>query len=120
MMGMIIESNGKEVWSPSLRVGNLFFDQVRAMERVLDQKSGVDSYLDDTLEIDPITYNAFIESALRTLENTNNAALIVMSMGLLEVAIALNAKIHGEWPHVSVKLLPLVANAKNLIASLPP
>lgn len=118
-MGIIVESNGKEVWSPSLRVGNLFFDQVKAMERVLDQKSGVEWSLDDTLEVDPTAFDTFINNALLTLEATNNAALFAMSRGFLEIAIALNAKLQGEWPQVSAKLLPLVENAKRVISSLP-
>ena len=86
-MSVIIECNNKEIWSPSLRVGNLFFAQIKALENTLELKSGVDSPLADTYEIDAVTFDTFIKQNLQILETTNNGSLFTLMTGCLEIAI---------------------------------
>ena len=114
-MGMIVECNGQQLWSPSLQVGRLFADQMKAIERLVDQQSGVDGALADTMEIDAPAFEAFIQRALQTLEGANNGPLLAMAAGCLEVAIALNVKITGRWPDVSERLKPLVTHAQTVM-----
>jgi len=118
-MSVIVECNGKEIWSPSLRVGNLFFEQIRALENTLELESGVDSPLADTYEIDAVTFDTFIKQNLQILETTNNGSLFTLMTGCLEIAIALNAKITGQWPSVSERLNPLVVRAKTAMNPKP-
>jgi hypothetical protein len=118
-MGMIVECNGQELWFPSLRVGNLFFAQIQSLEQALDIKSGVDTFIDDILEIDLQTFNLFVKAALHKLETNNNGPLFAMTAGCLEIAIAINAQITGEWPEVSEKLKPLVLKAKTVMNAIP-
>ncbi|ELR97132.1 DUF6086 family protein [Gloeocapsa sp. PCC 73106] len=118
-MSVLIECNGKELWSPSLRVGNLFFDQLKALEKVLGLESGVYASLADTYKIDAVIFNTFVKKILQTLETTNNGPLYVLMAGCLEIAIALNAKITGEWPLVSERLNPLVLKAKTAMNAIP-
>ena len=118
-MGMIVECNGRQLWSPSLRVGRLFVDQIEALERIIDQQSGVGCPLADTVEIDAPTFEAFIQRALQTLDGTTNGPLLAMAAGCLEVAIALNASITGRWPEVNERLRPLVARARTVMKAAP-
>jgi len=118
-MGIIVECNGQELWSPSLRVGNLFFAQIQAVEQALDIKSGVNTFIADTLEIDSPTFNLFVNAALHKLETTNNGPLFAMTAGCLEIAIAINAQITGEWPEVSERLKPLILKAKTVMNAIP-
>ena len=114
-MGIIVECNGQELWSPSLGVGNLFFTQIKALESVLGLESGVDSFIADTLEIDAPTFDAFLQSALQKLATTNNAPLFALSAGCVEIAIALNTKITGRWISVPEQLQPLLERAKSVM-----
>jgi hypothetical protein len=118
-MSVIVECNKKEIWSPSLRVGNLFFDQIKALEKTLELESGVCSPLADTYEIDAATFDTFIKQSLEILETTNNGSLFTLMTGCLEIAIALNAKITGQWPSVSERLNPLLVRAKTAISPKP-
>ncbi len=117
-MSIIVECNGQEIWSPSLRVGNLFFEQIKALEHFLDISSGVDSVLADTLEIDATTFEIFIHKALQTLETANNGPLFALTSGCLEIAIALNAIITGEWPSVSERLKPLLKSSQTVMNAI--
>jgi hypothetical protein len=117
-MGMIVECNDQEIWSPSLRVGALFLEEIRAVERLVDQKSGVETPLADMLEIDAATFDAFVDRVLQAMEATNNGPLFAMVAGCLKVAIALRARITGRWPEVSPRLQPLVADARTVMHAL--
>ncbi len=72
----------------------------------------------DTLEVDGPVFNEFIKRALDMLDTTNNGPLFVMSSGCLQVAIALDARITGQWPAVSAKLERLVTNARTVMDSI--
>ena len=117
-MGMIFECDGQEIWSTSLGVGNLFLAQIRAIESLLGTKSGVDSFLADTVEIDASLFNSFIGNAMQTLESTNNAPLFALMAGCLEIAIALNTKITDQLPDTSEKLMPLLTKAKSVMYTI--
>jgi hypothetical protein len=117
-MGIVVRCEGQEIWSPSLRVGNLFFDEIKALECALDQKSGIESFLADTLDIDAPVLGAFIESALRTLDMTNNGPLLALFSGCLQVAIALNVRITKRWPVVSDRLRSLIGQAETVMNPL--
>ena len=111
-MSVIIECNGNEIWSPSLRIGKLFYKQVTDLEEVVGVKSGINSFVDDMYEIDSVNFNSFINSAIQVLETTTNGPLIAMMSGCLEICIALNAEITNQWPTVSERLKPVILRAK--------
>jgi hypothetical protein len=119
-MGVIVECGGLEVWAPSGRVGRLFAEQIRALEPVVGQPSGVEFSAADTLEIEAPTFDGFVRVALQTLETTNNGPLFAMAAGCVEVAVALNARITGQWPDVSDRLRPLVTHAQTVLQAISP
>ncbi len=69
----------------------MFFNQIKALEQVFNIKSGVDSFIADTLQVDAATFDAFIRAALDTPETLNNSPLFTMTAACLELAIAINA-----------------------------
>lgn len=118
-MGISIECQGQVLWAPSNRVGYLFADQIKALERVVDQASGLAFYLEDSADIDPVIFQAFLQAVLRALGSTNNGPLLAMAAGCTEIAIALNAKITGAWPEaVSTQLQPIVEGARTVLQAL--
>jgi hypothetical protein len=107
------------IWSPSLKTGQLFSAEIQALEQVVGQRSGITTTMSDTLEIDPPVLTTFIQAALHLLEESNSGPLLAMTAGCLEVAIALNAKITGQWPSVAESLQPLVRRAQTVMGALP-
>jgi hypothetical protein len=114
-MGVIVSCNEREVWAPSLKVGYLFLDQVQALEKVVETKSGIESFVADELQVDGTVLSKFILKVLEMLENTNNGALYALSSGCIQVCLALHAQISGEWPFVSKKMEPLLAGARSVL-----
>jgi len=118
-MGVWVGYNDQMIWSPSLKTGHLFSAEIQAIEQVVGQWSGITTTMSDTLEIDPPALTTFIQAALRLLEESNSGPLLAMTAGCLEVAIALNAKITGQWPNVAESLQPLLRRARTVLGALP-
>ena len=118
-MGVWVGYNDQMIWSPSLKTGHLFAAEIQALEHVVGQPSGIVTTMSDTLEIDPPAFAAFIDAALRLLEETDSGPLLAMTGGCLEVAIALNAEITGHWPEMAGPLQPLVRRARKVMGALP-
>ena len=111
-MGVIVSSDNREVWEPSLAVGYLFVDQLHSLERLIGLESGVSPVTSDEVTIDSIRFEAFIRGCLRKLEETDHRALVVLVAGCLQLAIAVNHRITGEWPTVPERHRFLVDNAR--------
>jgi hypothetical protein len=117
-MGIGVYCDGREIWSPSLKVGRLFLDEITAIERAFDLKSGVNSFLADELQIDAPVFNAFVRAVLDGLAKTNNGPLIALSTGCIQIAIALNGEISGEWPAVPHRLEHLLVGARRVMRAV--
>jgi hypothetical protein len=114
-MGFTVTSKDIEIWSPALMVGRLFLDQTRAIERAFGITSGVESPLADEIQIKEDEFDFFIQSALRRLAESNNGPFVALCSGWLQVAIALRARIFGEWPEVPASLEWLVSSASRVM-----
>jgi hypothetical protein len=99
-------------------VGQLFFDEVTALERTFGLKSGIQSVLADELEIEPYELNEFVRGVLVALERSNNGPLIALTSGCVQIAIALNAEITGEWPQVPQRLGDLLAGSRHVMRAV--
>lgn len=118
-MGMQVYCNNRELWAPSLQIGTLFFNQIRALESLVGLESGIENPLADMLEIDAATFSTFMQRLLHVLETTNNGPLFALATGCTEVALVLYAEITGQWPVVSDRLQPLLHRAKLVMRALP-
>lgn len=111
-MGFIVICEEKEVWSPSLTVGNLYFEQIISTEKIVDITSGVTNPFDDELEINKEEFKKFINASLKFIQNSNNSALIAMLSGCLEVSIYLYFLITDSWIETPFELRFLNESAK--------
>ncbi len=116
-MSIIIEHNGEEVWSPSLRVGHLFIEQLAAIERLVGRKSGVEPTLPDMWEIEATSFHGFILTVFDYLGRSNNGPLYALVGGCLEVAIALDARVNGAWLEPP-RLTAIVARAHSVMGPI--
>ena len=115
-MGIIIECGEQEVWAPGPRVGHLFIDQIAALERLVEQHSGIEPGPPDMWTIDAPTFQAFIDAVLAYPDRTNNGPLFALVAGPLKIALALNGRITGRWPDVPDPLrAAIVDGAKTVL-----
>ena len=103
-MGFIVTCDEKEVWSPSLTVGNIFYEQISSLEKIIEKESGVTYPFDDELEIDKEKFEIFINESAKFLNQSENAPLIAMLSGCLEVAVYLYFLITDVWLETPTKL----------------
>lgn len=118
-MGMQVSCEDRELWLPSLQVGELFLRQVQTLEAVVGVDSGVSSPLADMIDIERAAFAGFVQQLLSLLETTNNGPLFTLAAGCTAVALALYADITGQWPDVSDRLGPLVRQAQRVMQRLP-
>ena len=117
-MGVDVECEGRTIWSPSLRVGYLFYDEIKALEKVVNVPSGVTSFIADMIKVDEHAFDEFVRTVLAYLSKTNNAPLLAMSSRCVEIAIALRAEITGCWPEVSGNLEPFLERSRRIMGSM--
>ena len=112
-MSYTVECDDVIIWEPAMQVAEYFILSVKALEKVVDKESGIYSpysriidfdhlILGDTLEIDYSKLKPFIDQVLRRLEESIHTQFIAMISGVIEVLLALEAKITGEFtrePH---------------------
>lgn len=85
-MGFVVTCNEREVWKPSLVVGNLFFEQIQSLERIVGQTSGIISPYDDELEVNEDEFRSFIQKCSQFSAESNNPQLKALMSGCLEVS----------------------------------
>ena len=115
-MGYIVTCGDKEIWSPSLTVGNLYFEQISLLEKIVGNGSGVVNSFDDELEIDKQKFETFINFSFEFLRKSNNSALIALSAGCLEVSLYIYYLITDDWLEVPFELRFLNEKARAMAA----
>ncbi|ETX08582.1 DUF6086 family protein [Candidatus Entotheonella palauensis] len=118
-MGMQVYCNNRALWAPSLQVGTLFLNQIRALEPIVGLESGIENPLADMLEIEASAFATFIQRLLHLLDTTNNGPLFALAAGCTEVALVLHADITEQWPVVSDRLKSLLHKAQTVMSALP-
>ncbi len=88
-MGYVITCDEKEVWKPSLVVGNLFYEQVQSLEKIVGQPSGIISPYDDELEVSKDEFKSFLLACVKFSSESNNVQLKALMSGCLEVSLYL-------------------------------
>jgi hypothetical protein len=117
-MSLIVESEGQELWSPSLQTGRLFEEQVRALERLTGMESGVSPIVSDEIRIDAGRFRVFVESCLQLLAETNNGPLYAMSAGSIQVIVALYRRLFHQSPPAPGRTRSLVSAADRAMQPL--
>jgi Family of unknown function (DUF6086) len=118
-VGWRVEYNNQTIWEPALVVGQLFLGELGALERLFACPSGIVDTGMDTMEIDPIQLQQFLERGFAVLDRTNSGPLLALVEGCFAITIALNHKITQTWPTVSVDFQSLVDRARTVFFPIP-
>ncbi len=113
-MGYIVNCENKEIWSPSLTVGKLYFEQIRSLEEILGKNSGIVQPFDDELEINKSTFKIFTDESINLLKNNNNLELTALISGCIEISIYLYYLIDNKWLETPTELISLKEKAKSM------
>jgi len=113
-MGLIITSNGRELWEPSQDVGRLFVDQIHTLVGIAGAESGVSRVVSDEVEIDGPRFCWFVNQLAKRLGETDHSVLLALASGPFQVAAALHFRLCGDWPKVSPRLYSLLEGARGL------
>lgn len=63
------------VWSPALRVGEIYVAYVRGLEAAYGKSSGISSIAEDMAEIEPKTFLVFVQDIASVLASSSHAIL---------------------------------------------
>lgn len=118
-MGWIVESQGRVVWSPGKASGRLFLGEVKLLEYLVGEPSGVESPVADAITIDADRFTAFIRTTVDFLDRTNSGPIIAMSSGCLQVCIALQREIQSVRLEIPDRLQPYLAGADTVLRAVP-
>lgn len=113
-MGYIVSCENKEIWTPSLTVGSLYFEQVQSLEKILEKESGIIQPFDDELEINKEIFENFINVSLDFLRKSNNSELLALISGCVEVSIYIYYLITDNWLETPFELHFLKEKAKSM------
>lgn len=117
-MGYIVTCQDKEIWSPSLTVGSLYFEQISSLKKIIGVDNGVTNPFDDELDINKEEFETFINSSFELLTESNNSALLVLSAGCLEVSLYIYFLITDGWLEVPFELRFLNEKAKAMATKI--
>lgn len=87
-MGYIVLHRNREVWSPSIGVGNLFLSQVRYIETRLDTFAGLQGPVSDEIQLDDAMLDAFLRR-LAKHTNLENDSVRMLHRGAVVHLLAL-------------------------------
>jgi len=96
-MGYSVNCNDELIWGPSLRTGQYFLTNIEALEKLVGKESGIVSYMADDIEINYTKLKSFIDEVLGEFEKSKNTPLLAMMSGIVELLLALEANILGDF-----------------------
>jgi hypothetical protein len=87
----------QEIWNPASRAGMLFYEQLKALEKLVDLPCGITDLGCDEYEVAPVVFTEFVAAVVNALGRTNHAVLVALTENVLAVALGLEARIMGVW-----------------------
>jgi hypothetical protein len=89
-VSFIFEIGDDTVWSPSLRIGQIYVGYIRALEEVLDLSAGFQENASDMIRIDGSVLRAFVRQVAEKTQSGKNHPLLADQLRVvLEPAIVM-------------------------------
>ncbi|AJE40130.1 DUF6086 family protein [Streptomyces nodosus] len=98
-MSQYFDSGDETLWNPSNGASRLFRRQVAVFEAELELSSGIGPMENDECQIDPDTFEVFVNALLAQRRRTSHAILLALSEGFTATVLALaeRAGITVDW-----------------------
>ncbi|HUB69609.1 MAG TPA: DUF6086 family protein [Acidimicrobiales bacterium] len=107
-MSYLFEVEDRTVWSPALRVGQIYVEYVRSLERVYGLEAGFTQTTEDSVRIDAQVFAGFVTHLLSTagegrhlvleleLRAVAIPALVILDRAGLSTTMSVGASLMGE------------------------
>ncbi|MGW5094671.1 DUF6086 family protein [Streptomyces nodosus] len=98
-MSQYFDRGDETLWNPSNGASRLFRRQVAVFEAELELSSGIGPMQNDECQIDPATFEIFVNALLAQRRRTSHAILLALSEGFTATVLALaeRAGITVDW-----------------------
>jgi hypothetical protein len=115
-LSYVFEIGSDTVWSPALRVGEIYVGFVRVLEEVTGTSGGIEAISSDMVRIDGLRFRAFVDelldaSAANQVLRSEIETIVCLSLVMLERA--------GIPLPRTDDLGPLLARARTLATTMP-
>ncbi len=118
-MSVYFKYEGRSIWNPAIGVGVLFFDEVKAVEKLLGVQSGITDTRMDEYTIDQPAFEAFVDALVKEIGESEHEGLIVLTRGVATLSLALQIRMTGSMPDVPKHIMSLVGHAHYFATTLP-
>ncbi|MER5452707.1 DUF6086 family protein [Streptomyces sp. NPDC002764] len=98
-MSQYFDVGDETLWNPSNGASRLFLRQVAVFEEELGFASGIGSMENDECQIDPATFEIFVNALLAQHRRTSHTIMLALSEGFTATTLALaeRAGIKVDW-----------------------
>ncbi|GAA2646036.1 DUF6086 family protein [Streptomyces vastus] len=98
-MSQYFDLGNETLWNPSNGASRLFQRQVAVFEAELGVSSGIGPMENDECQIDPITFETFVNTLLAQHRRTTHAIVLALSEGFIATVLVLaeRAGIKVDW-----------------------
>lgn len=98
-MSQYFDMGDETLWNPSNGAARMFQRQVASFEAELELSSGIGPMENDECQIDPITFEAFVDALLAQHRRTSHASVPALCEGFTATVLVLaeRAGIRVDW-----------------------
>jgi hypothetical protein len=99
VMSQYFDIGDETLWNPSNGASRMFQRQVTVLEAELELASGIGPMENDECQIDPITFEAFVNALLARHRRTSHTIVLALSEGFVATVLVLaeRAGITVDW-----------------------
>ena len=88
-MSQYVEMEGRTLWNPANRAGNLFLRHVRLWEEELGLPSGIGEMTNDEIDIEREPFTAFVAALVAHQRATGHGVILALSAGFTGTVLTL-------------------------------
>ncbi|MFJ7902307.1 DUF6086 family protein [Streptomyces sp. NPDC096198] len=90
----------EDVWNPSNSLARTFLGQADVLSQLAGKETGLGEIIEDECQIDPAVFTDFVDTLVKTYQESNNEALRALLKGFTSVALVLVERIGCDAPSV--------------------
>lgn len=111
-MSCYFQVGEEDLWNPSNSVARVFLGQADVLSRLVGQDSGLGPIVEDECELEFSTFVNFVDSLVKTYQDSNNRALRSLIGGFISVAMVLVERGGGELQSISSEYADMWAEVR--------
>lgn len=110
----------EDVWNPSNSLARAFLGQADVLSQLIGRDTGLGDIIEDECEIDPSAFSTFVDSLVKTYQESNNDALKALLKGFVSVALVLVERMGAEASSIRPEFADMWATESEIQAKSMP